>query len=286
MALLVGGPQGVDLSILDVAALLEGVILIRTSTVFSLDAGGGNTITFTGAGFQYDSSGEPVGGVIAGISTIHEGETVFELSGVSIPVSSFVHWVETGETAEFLETVFAGNDTLDAGNLQGSFLFGLDGNDMIFGSPSEDVILGGDGSDTLLAGQGDDVILAGAGADAVQGNRGDDIIVGGSGDDYIHGGQGSDIIAAGSGDDLLYGDRGDDRLIGGPGADEFYFLAGGGSDLVMDFNPAEGDRLELEPGATFTVSVVGLNTVVDLGGGDQFTLLGVQTTSLPSSWLG
>ena len=65
-----------------------------------------------------------------------------------------------------------------------------------------------------------------------------------------------------------------------PGADTFHGSQDAGIDRVLDFNLAEGDRVQLDPGTTYTVSQVGADTVIDMGGGDQMILVGVQLASL------
>lgn len=60
------------------------------------------------------------------------------------------------------------------------------------------------------------------------------------------GGRGDDTLQGGAGDDQLIGGNGHDLLIGGPGADTFIFdLGDEASDTIADFNPQEGDRIEL-----------------------------------------
>lgn len=114
---------------------------------------------------------------------------------------------------------------------------------------------------------------------------GADTVTGGAGADVVRGGQGDDLLAGGGGNDQLFGDMGNDTLTGGAGADTFHFAAGGGHDRVTDFNPAEGDRIQIDGGAHYTVSQVGADTVVTLDSGDQITLAGVQKASLASGWI-
>jgi Ca2+-binding RTX toxin-like protein len=64
-------------------------------------------------------------------------------------------------------------------------------------------------------------------------------LYGGHGDDILFGGFDEDYINGGPGNDELYGWFGDDILEGGPGAD--YFDCGDGQDLIVDFNPLQGD---------------------------------------------
>lgn len=77
-------------------------------------------------------------------------------------------------------------------------------------------------------------IDAGAGNDRVRGSAGDDDLRGGSGRDRLFGGDG---------DDTLTGGDGRDRLEGGDGGD--VFVLGNGLDTIVDFNAAEGDRLDV-----------------------------------------
>ena len=65
----------------------------------------------------------------------------------------------------------------------------------------------------------------------------------------------------------------------------FHTFAQAGIDKVLDFNYAQGDRVQLDPGTTYTASQVGADTVVDMGDGNQMILVGVTLASLPSDWI-
>jgi hypothetical protein len=41
----------------------------------------------------------------------------------------------------------------------------------------------------------------------------------------------------------------------------------------------------LDPGTTYSVSQVGADTVIDMGGGNQMILVGVQLSTLPAGWI-
>ena len=88
-----------------------------------------------------------------------------------------------------------------------------------------------------------------------------------------------------AGDDWMSGDRGDDTMTGGAGADSFHTWSEAGIDRVMDFNRAEGDRVLVSDGATWTVSQVDADTVVVLSGGAQLVLVGVAAASLTGGWI-
>lgn len=188
----------------------------------------------------------------------------------------------------------AGNDTLDGG-AGSNFLRGEDGADSIVGGSVFDDIHGNAGDDTASGGQGDDWVVGGKdndilygneGADLVLGNLGDDSLVGGVGDDVVRGGQGNDSLVGDAGVDFLSGDRGDDTISGGAGGDTFNAFEGSGLDRILDFNAAEGDRVMLAAGTTFTTAQSGADTVVTIGsGGDRVVLVGVQLANLPEGWI-
>ena len=175
-----------------------------------------------------------------------------------------------------------------------TYIRGDDGNDSITGSPSFDDINGNMGNDTCVGGLGSDFVVGGkdndvlfgeAGEDLVYGNLGSDTCEGGDGNDIIRGGQDNDVTNGGAGDDFVSGDKGDDTMSGGAGADTFNTFGDAGIDRVIDFNLAEGDRVQLAPGTIFTLSQVGADTVINMTGGGQMTLVGVQMSSLTGNWI-
>ena len=187
-----------------------------------------------------------------------------------------------------------GDDTITGGQNGANYLRGNDGNDVINGGSAFDDINGNQGADTahgnggddwVVGGKGDDVLFGDAGDDIVWGNLGNDTLDGGSGNDQVRGGQGDDSLSGGAGNDYISGDRGADTESGGAGADIFHSFSGAGVDRVIDFNAAEGDRVMLDPGTTYTASQVGGDTVVDMGNGDQVILVGVQMSTLPTGWI-
>jgi Ca2+-binding RTX toxin-like protein len=185
-----------------------------------------------------------------------------------------------------------GDDTITGGPVA-DYLRGGQGDDAITGGPAFDDINGNQGADTihgvgggdwLVGGQGDDLIFGGGAGDILLGNLGNDTLQGTNGGETVRGGQGDDSIAGGSGNDFISGDRGNDTESGGAGADMFHTSQDAGIDRVLDFNYAEGDRVMLDPGTTFQASQVGADTVLDMGGGNEMILVGVQLSSLPAGW--
>jgi Ca2+-binding RTX toxin-like protein len=202
----------------------------------------------------------------------------------------------------------AGNDVLDGGDgdddLFGglgadtlvdpggaNYLRGDEGDDVIVGGADFDDINGNMGNDTVeggfsddwvVGGKDNDAVFGGDGGDLVYGNLGDDTCDGGAGNDTVRGGQGNDTLAGGAGNDFISGDRGDDTMTGGGGADLFHSSGDAGIDRVLDFSVTQGDRVQLDPGTTFTLSQDGADTVIQLSAG-QVVLVGVSMTSLLGS---
>ena len=92
-----------------------------------------------------------------------------------------------------------------------------------------------------------DVIVANAQfATRLSGLSGNDALWGQGQADTLSGGDEDDALYGGAGADVLLGGQGNDQLVGGEGADRFVFdLAAWGYDQLFDFNPAEGDRLDM-----------------------------------------
>ncbi len=188
----------------------------------------------------------------------------------------------------------AGNDTIDAsggndtvrGFEDNDVINGGVGNDDVNGNMGEDTVRGGLNTDIVRGGQGNDLVYGDDGDDIhVNGNIGDDVVYGGDGNDSVFGGQGSDTLYGDFGVDRLSGDLGNDILFGGESADRFVILAGGGVDWVGDFSAAEGDRIQLVPGAAYTVENVGGQAFIGLGGGHGIGLTGVAFASFTADWV-
>ena len=75
--------------------------------------------------------------------------------------------------------------------------------------------------------------------------------------DSLAGSTASDAVQGGRGNDRLDGGAGNDILTGGAGADTFILRAGGGDDIVTDFDPAEGDRVMFDYGTYSDIMVFG-----------------------------
>jgi len=234
-----------------------------TPSLYGYNGGYGGAYVISGVGFTYDASGQFTGGVVTQWDVVWEPtELRYSITGLSIPATALLDPTSSNPAP----IIFAGDDSMT-------------------GSNGGDVLAGYQGNDTILASAGADRVYGDLGDDLLQGNRGNDTLDGGGGADTVHGGQGADLISGGDGDDWLSGDRGDDTLTGGPGADVFHSSGEGGTDWVTDFNPAEGDRIELDPGTSHMVELVGGYVVVTLSVSAQIVLAGVSLGSLTGDWI-
>jgi len=200
--------------------------------------------------------------------------------------------IQGGASAETIRGM-AGDDTI-SGGAGNNYLRGDEGNDSITGgadfddingNKGNDVITGGSGNDWLVGGQDNDLITATGGDPILYGNLGSDTLNGGPGNDLIRGGQADDLLSGGAGNDWLSGDRGSDTITGGAGADTFHTFGDAGIDRVTDFRLSDGDRVQLDPGTVYTVTQSGEDTVINMTGGGQMILVGVQMSTLTTGWI-
>ncbi|MCQ4162060.1 S8 family serine peptidase [Roseomonas sp. GC11] len=215
----------------------------------------------------------------------------------------------------------AGDDVLQG--LEGNdTLVGGSGNDMLRGGAGADVMQGGVGNDIYVVDDpGDQVVevqyqgydtvrsfldytlpswteylelygnaLSGTGTAAgniLTGNERGNTLSGLGGNDILRGLAGNDVLLGGEGADRLEGGAGQDMLRGDAGADVFVFTPGGGRDVVVDFTPAEGDRLllagfgTLPPGDLLAAThAEGQDLILQLGN-DVLVLRGFGDSMLP-----
>lgn len=139
------------------------------------------------------------------------------------------------ERTDIASTMVA-DDQVNAVTMVGSRNIGFQGNALannVIGNSGNNLILGEDGNDRLFGGLGND------------------FLDGGAGDDFLHGGAGNDTLAGGAGDDTLSGRQGSD-----------VFIASTGSNIVDDFNFAQGDTLAFR-GFTDADLITSLNNHLD-----------------------
>ncbi len=308
---------------LDIGSLAYGDPVQTTSSLWQLrtaaEGGGYFLDNLYGVGLTY-SGGQLVGGTLNRWQETVNNQLVFDVQGASAPAATFMTWVRGSQDAVAMQTVLAGDDSV-VGTSYADVLRGYDGADTISAGEGNDVVDGGAGTSYLRGDQGNDVITGGSAFDDINGNMGDDTAAGGLGDDWVvggkdqdkltgddgndivygnlgndtcdggagndivRGGQNDDAVAGNAGDDWLSGDRGADTIVGGAGADIFHSFGDAGVDQVSDFNRAEGDRVQLDPGTTYTVTQQGADVVITMAGGAQMTLVGVQYSSLTGDWI-
>ena len=184
----------------------------------------------------------------------------------------------------------------------------------VFGGAGNDRLVGGHFGDQLFGGAGADELRGGRGNDFLQGGGGSDITDGGSGNDtasfadigtrvevdleagealYLSPGGATIVdqlisienVLGSANDDVIAGDRGNNVLTGGEGDDTFVFRADSGRDRVTDFEVGDdllsvGEIFDSAEEALDATRQKGADTVVDLGHGDQVTLVGVQASDL------
>lgn len=225
--------------------------------------------------------------------TLKAGETGLSLTGAQSinGIGNNGNDTITGNDARNMIAGRAGDDDLrggggddyisgDAGN---DLVSGGTGNDDVHGAAGNDTVWGGDGADTVAGEDGNDLLYGDVGNDLVDGGTGADTMFGGGGNDQLVGGAGDDRLWGGDGNDTLSGDTGNDIMTGGDGADRFNLGKNGGADIVTDFSLAEGDQVKLTGVKSYTLTQVGSDAVVDIGGGAKLTLLGVDIQDLYSA---
>ena len=195
-----------------------------------------------------------------------------------------------------IDTIFggAGNDVIYGGE-GADRLVGNQGQDIINGNQQDDVIHGMDGHDVLRGGKENDWINGNVGDDLIHGDLGDDILLGGRNDDWINGNVGDDLIYGHLGNDILLGGKGNDWIDGGSGTNILWgnlgadiFSLKSGVNQIKDFNPFQGDRIELEIGSNYEVVYINGEITLSTHNGsftfantteDGKTLIGVDLTT-------
>lgn len=126
----------------------------------------------------------------------------------------------------------AGDDVM-LGTPDNDVINGRGGDDTICGGDGDDIINGGTGVDTIFGGDGDDRISGQGDNDLLYGDIGDDVMNGGVGEDQIWGGDGADDLRGQGQADILYGEAGVDQFFGGSGNDEIHTGDGGNAGTTQ-----------------------------------------------------
>jgi Ca2+-binding RTX toxin-like protein len=108
----------------------------------------------------------------------------------------------------------------------------------------------------------------------------------------LDGGYNNDTLNGSGGNDTLWGGKGHDILSGGSGVDRFEFGSGSGNDTIADFDLiALGEVIAIDKNANGVdlsnfsklmarTTMVGSDTVIDLGSGNTIKLSGVNKAQL------
>ncbi|ESQ89545.1 hypothetical protein ABAC460_11760 [Asticcacaulis sp. AC460] len=200
----------------------------------------------------------------------------YTLSGRSIEVG----WLQGSDNINL-----TGNGSANSliGNIGNNLLSGAGGHDYLDGDAGADTMDGGSGNDTFIVdSSGDSVVEAsGGGTDIVYSNATfslnglnvENLVLTGSNNINGTGGSGNNIITGNYGLNTLNGGGGNDVLTGGALADIFLFQAGFKLDTIMDFNSAEGDKIQLSGLGSYTVTQSGTDVLVDFGSGNVITVI-------------
>ena len=133
-------------------------------------------------------------------------------------------------------------------------MYGMAGNDLLFGGQLADTIDGGDGDDTLY------------------GYAGNDSLIGGNGDDTLDGGDGNDSLTGG---------KGNDRLMGGAGNDTYVFNQGDGIDTINDYDYTSGNSDLLKFGSGITSDRLWFSHV---GNNLEISVIGTSDKTIIENW--
>ena len=279
-----GGGKGEEALVVDARRLSAGSMLRLDDVAFAVLLGSATVHTGNSPQYLVGDGGRQNVTLGAANDTLYAGE------GDDVVAAAGGADLLYGNTGTDLLFGNAGADTLFGG--QGSdTVYGGRDDDLLYGDRDDDQLFGGEGDDREFGGDGADLLFGNQGSDTLYGNVGADTLYGGLGDDTLFGGRDDDLLFGDAGNDLLFGDLGNDTLSGGSGADVFAFgehrIAGrgDGNDVITDFNAAEGDRIQLRNGLTYSLraNAVG-EAVIVWSDNDSVTLRGIGVRDVQSGW--
>jgi parallel beta-helix repeat protein len=159
----------------------------------------------------------------------------------------------TDTIATYVDYTLSANVESMRAMVSGLTLHGNDQGCSLIAAAGGDTLDGGAGNDNLTGGTAADILYGENGNDTLSGNDGNDQLFAGSGNSVLHGGNGTDTLVGGIGNDTIDGGPGLDVMTGGKGADIFLYHQGDftavnlavSKDIITDFNPAEGDHINL-----------------------------------------
>jgi Ca2+-binding RTX toxin-like protein len=308
------GAQGIDLA--DYSAAKAGVV-VELWRDQANDGEGGTDILWdlenvTGSAFSDILAGDTRNNVFkggagndgiyggGGIDTIDYSGVVSTLAvdGVTVDLSVFLSGNDGqggADTLVNIENIIGSrqNDILVGDNNANVFVVGNLGNDTINGGGGADTVDYSDLTNVPFA-----VVINLAQGHAFATNRFGGFVFSHSLfniEDVIGSSIRTDIITGDSNNNQLDGGQGgQDSLTGGGGADSFVFRSNNLADIIFDFSKAQGDKIHLQSnlnGSGITSGALALahavnqfgDVIVDLGGGNKVTLIGVELSTLDAS---
>lgn len=147
MANLTGGAFALNTDQLNLAKVATGTVTAADAGHIGFAYADGSTDDLYGA-FTYSPTGALAGGVLNRAAEALNGAKVFDITGVSLAVPTFIGFVNAGDNAGVLNAVLAGADTL-TGSSAADLLRGYAGNDTFVASGGADTVDGGAGTNTL-----------------------------------------------------------------------------------------------------------------------------------------
>lgn len=276
-------------------AAFRELLLLGERSISAIGNGLDNTIIGNRGNNRIDGregADRLIGGIGNDIYFIdHIDDEVIELSDEGLDsIVSKVSYV-LPENVERL--TLKGWEPLDAtGNALNNVLIGNHGANMLDGGPGDDLLVGGKGSDLYrVNSSGDRIVERGLLADYdivessvtwVLGSKLDELRL--VGEDAIHGlgNERNNVLVGNDASNVLDGGRGGtDRLTGMAGADIFRFsfkplkFSDFYADRITDFNPTEGDKIQLSRSAFRIAANAGVTVTVVAG--DDETEVALQT---------
>ena len=151
----IGGSTAVNFDKLTLANLLAGTITVADAGRIGIDYASGAHDDLIGA-FTYDGNGALAGGTLNQIQEVNGQAPVFNITGLAVPVTTFIGWVTAGDNQTAKTVIFSGPDSVAGGG----------GDDVIRTYAGDDAVAAGDGADRIDGGAGNDALDGGAGLDA------------------------------------------------------------------------------------------------------------------------
>lgn len=227
------------------AATLLGAVGAGTAALSGLTAGTAPTggVAFEAATYSASETGKTVT-----LNLLRTGGTAGALT---------VNLTATGGTATADDYSLPLSVTFADGQTSATTAIAITDDNLLEGDETLILGLSNPSNGGVLAAQ-DTTTLTIADNDRQQrGTGGNDRLLGAEGSDLLLGLGGNDRLLGRAGDDSLTGGRGRDRLRGNAGADRFIYSSRSqrgafsqsllrSSDRILDFNPTEGDRIQLD----------------------------------------